>query len=246
MYVVSGCIVSSSFPRPPTFCQLANSGEEIHAMGSEQLRPNNTAMARRATIRRTAYIFGFLIYIKTYPTQSFSWIPLIHLRGSSLAAYINPDVGLNNGGCESRNTTLNDVVADAVEELEVVEQDIDIVGPGTLGDIMAESSGNNANTTPQTTVIDGLVTKEGGELNNKFGCRFSPMERIALTANGNLQRIFSSYYDAPIHVHVDSCLRRGEKSLAVDSIMDRFSFRVDGDGAMWDRVVHLHVHEQVR
>lgn len=215
-------------------------------MGTDRLHPNNMAMSGISTVRRTAYIVTFLIYIKMYPTKAFSWIPLIHLRGTSLAAYINPDIGLTNRGCESRNTTFNDVVPATVQDSEVVVEDIDIIGPGTLGDIMAESSRNNAWTNPQTAVIDGLVTKEGGELNNKFGCRFSPMERIALTANGNLQRIFSSYYDAPIHVHVDSCVRRGAKSSAIDSIADRFAFMIDKDGAVWDRVVHLHVHDQVR
>lgn len=31
---------------------------------------------------------------------------------------------------------------------------------------------------------------------------FTPLQRIALSANGNLQRIVSSYYNAPVTVHV--------------------------------------------
>lgn len=53
---------------------------------------------------------------------------------------------------------------------------------------------------------EGLVTTAGGTLQARFGNKIpnmSPLERIALTSNGNLQRIFSSYYDAPVHVHVD-------------------------------------------
>ena len=58
---------------------------------------------------------------------------------------------------------------------------------------------------------EGLVTTAGGTLQARFGekiPRMSPLERIALTSNGNLQRIFSSYYDAPVHVHVDRCEMR--------------------------------------
>ena len=40
-------------------------------------------------------------------------------------------------------------------------------------------------------------------------------------ANGNLQRLFSSYYDAPVHVVVDKCVQRTDTT--------------------WDRVVHLTV-----
>ena len=29
---------------------------------------------------------------------------------------------------------------------------------------------------------------------------FTPLERIAITANGNLQRLISSYYNAPVTV----------------------------------------------
>ena len=58
---------------------------------------------------------------------------------------------------------------------------------------------------------EGLVTTAGGTLEARFGekiPRMSPLERITLTSNGNLQRIFSSYYDAPVHVHVDRCEMR--------------------------------------
>ncbi|KAG5178349.1 hypothetical protein JKP88DRAFT_80238, partial [Tribonema minus] len=40
--------------------------------------------------------------------------------------------------------------------------------------------------------------------------RFTPMERVVLTANGNLQRIISSYYNAPVDVHIHQCDRQGE------------------------------------
>lgn len=37
---------------------------------------------------------------------------------------------------------------------------------------------------------------------NNSEISFSPIERIILTANGNLQRIMSAYYGAPVYVHV--------------------------------------------
>ena len=125
------------------------------------------------------------------------------------------------------NAAFSSDAIDAGTNGELMDDDeIDIVGPGTLGDIMSGSSQDDlitflqSNATPipgannhyqqssSSDVIDGLVTKEGGELNKRFNCNFTPMERIALTSNGNLQRIFSSYYDAPVHVHIDFCERR--------------------------------------
>eukprot|EP00804_Cyclotella_cryptica_P019987 CCRYP_007869-RC/>CCRYP_007869-RC protein AED:0.02 eAED:0.02 QI:2232/1/1/1/0.66/0.25/4/1921/317 len=192
-----------------------------------------------------------------YPVASFSPSrKQIHAPSHSLAAYIYHDGdGSYAGGRESlRNSTLNGGPSiTAATDAGRKEEDVDIVGPGTLGDIMAGSAPGSAGchrdghgNLSQPAVIDGLVTKEGGELNSKFGCTFSPMERIALTANGNLQRIFSSYYDAPVHVHVDSCIRRNNRtpSLSSNKSLERFSFRIQTDGAVWDRVVHLRVHDK--
>lgn len=204
---------------------------------------------------------ALVLAIKLIPSVSFVF-PSMLVHGSCwpLAAYINSDMEPVSGGRASFHNRTMDGVGEMAsisdKDVKIDDSDIDIVGAGTLGDIMAESAPtgntkppNNADSNPsQTAVIDGLVTKEGGELNNKFRCSFTPMERIALTANGNLQRIFSSYYDAPIHVHVDSCTRRPSASAqAVNSIssLERFSHRVKSNGAVWDRIVHLHVYEQV-
>jgi hypothetical protein len=62
---------------------------------------------------------------------------------------------------------------------------------GTLGDIMSNST-------------TGLVTMDGGNLQDTYNIT-SPLDRMALTANGNLQRLVSSYYDAPVHVTVQTC-----------------------------------------
>ena len=66
----------------------------------------------------------------------------------------------------------------------------------------------------------------------QFG-RFGPLERVLLTANGNLQRIVSSYYDADVSVAVIHCtersLQRGERDVV----------------AAFDREAHLSVHGSV-
>jgi len=156
--------------------------------------------------------------------------------------HLDGDLPTNGDGI-NRESSFSIVVDD--------ESDIDIVGAGTLGDIMA-GSGSKTDLSKQpspTTVVDGLVTKEGGELNTRFGYDFSPMERIALTANGNLQRIFSSYYDAPVHVHVDSCSRREHNSHLkgygdIPGSIDLQSSELINGDAIWDRVVHIQVHDQ--
>jgi hypothetical protein len=51
---------------------------------------------------------------------------------------------------------------------------------------------------------DGLVTSETYSLAQMYGIHH-PLDRMAVTANGNLQRLFSSYYDAPVTVVVDHC-----------------------------------------
>ena len=78
----------------------------------------------------------------------------------------------------------------------------------------------------------GLVTSialNGKMLNEKFVADppFSALDRIILTANGNLQRIISSYYDAPVEVKVVSCIERppifceSDKPCLVPGIWDR-------------------------
>jgi len=49
---------------------------------------------------------------------------------------------------------------------------------------------------------DGLVTSSEQSLAKTFGIEH-PLDRMAVTANGNLQRLVSSYYDAPVTVVVD-------------------------------------------
>jgi hypothetical protein len=99
----------------------------------------------------------------------------------------------------------------------------------------------------------GLVTSTGGTLTAQFGQKISnlsPLDRIALTANGNLQRIFSSFYDAPVHVHIEKCVKRISGIVVNNNngfTQDEYGVNVqDAHGeAVWDRVVHLSVFGQV-
>mmetsp|Transcript_21175 Transcript_21175/g.31178 ORF Transcript_21175/g.31178 Transcript_21175/m.31178 type:complete len:420 (-) Transcript_21175:2661-3920(-) len=147
----------------------------------------------------------------------------------------------------------------------------------------------NSPTTQPSPTKSGLVTQAGGTLTSRFKHKItnlSRLDRIALTANGNLQRIFSSYYDAPVFVHVDLCIPRTKEKKEYDetslmttegkeekkpqmnikkkqppSFIVSRSSSADSDGivngrrdcakdigtpTVWDRVVHLSVHDQVR
>lgn len=141
------------------------------------------------------------------------------------------------------------------------EIDTDYVGAGTLGDIMSDE--DHMEQTNESAVIDhhdiqgsrivleessnsisptksGLVTQVGGTLQSQFGAKvtnLSPLDRIALTSNGNLQRIFSSYYDAPVHVHVDSCVKR--------QLHPTLNDNDESSDVIWDRKVRLIVFDQI-
>jgi hypothetical protein len=93
---------------------------------------------------------------------------------------------------------------------------------GTMGDIM--SSESIISDSKRMSEIGGLTTSDGGTLASKYGI-CSKLDRMAVTANGNLQRLFSSYYDAPVSVVVESCKQRTPE--------------------LWDRVVHLKVFDTV-
>ena len=173
---------------------------------------------------------------------------------------------LNNSNNEA-NKNYEDEHDDAIQsssgklskdnsELIFTEKQLDYVGAGTLGDIMSEdatttSSMSNKNNTndninqdvpTENTPKSGLVTSTGGTLQAQFGHKISnlsPLDRIALTANGNLQRIFSSYYDAPVHVYVDSCektIQNGQQQSLEEDMTS---------SSIWHRKVHLSVFGQV-
>jgi chorismate-pyruvate lyase len=119
---------------------------------------------------------------------------------------------------------------------------------GSFGDIMSNYANDRRTSSMwkaylvqdtsnvSTMPISGLVTDSGGTLQRSFGLKaqgyLTPLERIALTANGNLQRIFSSYYDAPVHILVQRCERQQQQ-------------QPHDEAAVWHRQVLLTVHSQI-
>lgn len=182
--------------------------------------------------------------------------------------YFNRDVG--SIGVEEETTT-SEVGKNSPElpsEPSPVEEET-----GSLGDIMSEpnkSSGLHSDATKSKSYVvppnskssvvnSGLVTRADGTLQDNFGVKvryLSPLDRIALTANGNLQRIFSSYYDSPVHVHVHWCLLVSTSSadaafLASPQTAQKGLNQTSGKPlqipippAVWHRQVHLSVHDQ--
>lgn len=93
---------------------------------------------------------------------------------------------------------------------------------GSLGDIMDGTSG--LVTSSCLTSDPNLFTS----LEQQYGIT-NPLDRMALTANGNLQRLISSYYDAPVEVLVAYCHLRSKN---VGGLVT---------SKTWDRQVHLSV-----
>ena len=105
---------------------------------------------------------------------------------------------------------------------ELHEQPLD-QGP-SLGDIMARSSAASSELLTTSGCGSTNTTTTSTSLAKRYGIT-SPQDRILLTANGNLQRLVSSYYDAPVSVVLDQCQLVKHQT--------------------WDRRVHLTVHNQV-
>ena len=111
----------------------------------------------------------------------------------------------------------------------------------TLGDIMS-SVGD---------VGEGLVTasSSSSSLAETYGIHH-PLDRMALTANGNLQRMVSSYYDAPVSVMVESCvLQQGNSNSSSTSsntttLDTTTTATTTTQPQRWHRVVHLQIFNQ--
>ncbi|EEC45099.1 predicted protein [Phaeodactylum tricornutum CCAP 1055/1] len=122
----------------------------------------------------------------------------------------------------------------------------------TLGDIMSSRNGlvmsqEDSPTFVGTSRDSEEDRKESADqtsdtsLASRYGIH-DPLNRMALTANGNLQRLVSSYYDAPVQVVVDSCRKRSSNVSSNVQIMSR-PIQLSGAATaqVWDRVVHLTV-----
>jgi hypothetical protein len=117
----------------------------------------------------------------------------------------------------------------------------------SLGDIMmTQTSFDSSKTTSTTTSSSSLAT-----LYNMT----RPLDRLLVTANGNLQRLVSSYYDAPVQVVVEYCQKRRQSKLnvttttnysaAADQAMDDTCASSSSDTvAIYDRRVQLQVYGQ--
>ena len=99
------------------------------------------------------------------------------------------------------------------EDSQSVNEDQGHLESATLGDIMSS----------------GLVTEPRHSLQDTYGFH-NPLDRMVLTANGNLQRLISSYYDSAVSVYVDSCTPRRQTQ--------------PSNAVVWDRVVHLMIFNQ--
>lgn len=115
----------------------------------------------------------------------------------------------------STTTTTKGVTTTATAKASVISS-----GRNNFGDIMSPTVDDE-----DVLCRDGLVTSSTYSLAKRYGIHH-PLDRMAVTANGNLQRLFSSYYDAPVTVIVDHCIP------------------TKGDDSCWDRRVQLHVYGQ--
>jgi len=98
---------------------------------------------------------------------------------------------------------------------------------GTFGDIMSPTIDD-----ADLLFQDGLVTSETYSLKEIYGIS-NPLDRMAVTANGNLQRLFSSYYDAPVVVEMVHCTRQKPPNTGAVGDIDAT--------ANWDRRVLLKI-----
>lgn len=116
-------------------------------------------------------------------------------------------------------------------ETKVTAMEPGTIVTGTFGDIMSPTVRD-----ADLLFQDGLVTSETYSLENTYGIA-NPLDRMAITANGNLQRLFSSYYDTPVVVEVVYCKRQEPPTPAEEG-----STATDGGvAAVWDRRVLLKI-----
>jgi hypothetical protein len=111
---------------------------------------------------------------------------------------------------------------------------------GTLGDIMSPSNSMDEN--DQILFRDGLVTKESQSLAQAYQIH-NPLDRMAITANGNLQRLFSSYYDTPVTVQVEYCRQRQQSHRHQQQQLEvQNSTTISASvAAIWERQVLLQI-----
>jgi hypothetical protein len=123
-------------------------------------------------------------------------------------------------------------------EFILSNQNVNALTGASLGDIMDGTTGlvtsNMSESSPRSITTETLAQKYG--ITN-------PLDRMALTANGNLQRLVSSYYDAPVEVRVAYCHLR--QDTINDGTVPKRTKNQNQNNKTWDRKVDLIVFDQV-
>ena len=153
-------------------------------------------------------------------------------RRSTRYYYRSTDKESFNSSDVTETVLANDSDEEEEQEDQKLQQSSSSSYQGTLGDIMSPTTGND-----QVLFQDGLVTSEELSISKIYGIT-NPLDRMAITANGNLQRLFSSYYDAPVSVVVDYCHKREQQQEKQDT-------ERGNNGYYWDRCVHLKIFDQI-
>lgn len=109
------------------------------------------------------------------------------------------------------------------EALAAYRDDSSFTVPANVGIL----NNNRHNKSPNPSCA-GLVTNTGGSLDWTFGVS-NPLDRVAMTARGNLQQIVSSFYDSPVAIQVE----RNQERVGAESN--------DEQSSTWDRLVHMSV-----
>jgi hypothetical protein len=225
---------------------------QIRRLAGENVKPKRRVFSRPvvltvvAMLLSTSFVVAFSVSMPkrnaATATRLYDYFEDSHMDG--LPSLLNTTSTIAR---TSRKSAKQVLINGDMRDLENSQKMIAL--PGTLGDIMArgndvlgDSSSPGGAAASAAAEPAGLVTTamKSGTLANRFGIEH-PLDRMALTANGNLQRLVSSYYDAPVQVVVDFCEPVQKLSLSAPNTM-QYSKPQD---KTWERTVHLTVHNQV-
>jgi hypothetical protein len=138
-----------------------------------------------------------------------------------------------------------------VLQRRVIAHSPDQVAATTLGDIM--SMGLITGNVGSSSLAASASAASGSLIGNRSGAAMAssqeeslaerygidhPLDRMALTANGNLQRLVCSYYDSPVSVTLDS-QHRSDPPTMMTPVGNAGSV-----SQVWHRVVHLSVFQK--
>lgn len=116
------------------------------------------------------------------PRRRNSWL-LVHMKEQTPGSMPRDNKGMSNDGPLDADVSL----------LET-----------SLGDIMRSSYGATGEEAMGAALTSSRTCSRPSSLASQYNIT-RPLDRILLTANGNVQRLVSSYYDAPVRVIVKYC-----------------------------------------